>query len=573
MPDSYDIVMTIGGEAGQGMQTLGQTLTQALLGMGYYVSTLQSYQSRIRGGHNLFQIRLASHPIHSMRSGIDILIALDKLTLSEHCQDMSANGMIIYDQERIKAENICAQALALEVGALYAPAKDLEVLANSLYLGVLANMLDCPVEPIKNLFAKTLAKKGQAIIDENKAAFDAGYNFVGQGPWHGRYRAPVPQNGGKSMVLHGNQAIGLGAIAAGCKFYSAYPMTPGTSVMDTMAHHMEEAQLVVEQAEDEIAALNMVLGAASSGVRAMTGTSGGGLALMVEAISLAGMTESPAVIVNAQRPGPATGLPTRTEQGDLEFVIYAGHGEFPKAVLTPGNHQDCFELTMHAFNLADQYQIPVFVLTDQYLADWYNNVKPFDPNKIGIDRGKLVKPNADYQRYQLTEDGISPRAFPGKGEGVVIIDSDEHTEDGHLTEDLDVRIQMNDKRLKKLQGLQQDMLMPEVIGQDDQIGVICWGSSYGPCREAVEMLQQEGVPVSLIYFKQCWPLNEVEVSGVLASYQTLIMVEGNATGQFAHVLRGTTSICINHLILRYDGRPFLCDEVKREIKGILEKNE
>lgn len=573
MSQSFDHVICIGGEAGQGMQTLGLTLTTALLHMGYHVSTLQSYQSRIRGGHNYFQIRVASQPIYSMRQGIDILIALDKPTLAHHCEQLSAEGLIIYDETKIKADDLCGRPLVIHAERLYEPIKSLDVLTNSLYLGMLANLLACPVDPIKSLFDKALAKKGDTIIKQNKEAFDAGYDFVAQSEWQGKYQTAPPAEPQPSMVLHGNQAIALGAMAAGCKFYAAYPMTPGTSIFETVANHMDDSGMIVEQAEDEIAALNMVLGASYGGVRAMTGTSGGGFALMVEALSLAGIIECPAVIANAQRPGPATGLPTRTEQGDLEFVIHAGHGEFPLAVLTPGDHQTCFDLTTHAFNLADRYQIPVIILTDQYLADWFSNVTPFDPAQVTIDRGKVVTPTNHYQRYQLTEDGISPRAYPGKGPDVVIVDSDEHTEDGHLTEDLAIRVKMNDKRLKKLESLKQEMIIPTVYGQSDEVGLICWGSSYGACRDAVESLQAEGVGISLIHFTQCWPLNEDKISGLLAGYKTLVSVEGNATGQLARLIRAATSIRIDHQILRYDGLPFYCDELKDEIKKVMAKHD
>ncbi|MCK5242064.1 2-oxoacid:acceptor oxidoreductase subunit alpha [bacterium] len=571
MSKPFDYTIAVGGEAGQGMLTLGLLLTKSLLKAGYYVSTLQSYQSRIRGGHNYFQVRVSSEPIHSMISRIDILVALDKNTLQLHCDELTADSVVLYNQERMQTAEVCGATLGLEISKLYPAAKSKEVLANSIYLGVLAALMQCPLSAMKSVITRTLAKKGEDIIRQNYAALDAGWEYLEtQLAWKEKYLAPVPAKAQASLTVHGNQAIALGAMAAGCKFYSAYPMTPSTGVMETMAQFMDQTGVVVEQAEDEIAALNMVLGATYAGTRAMTGTSGGGFALMVETVSLTGIIECPAVIVNSQRPGPATGLPTRTEQADLEMAIYAGHGEFPKVVLSPGNHQDCFDLTRHAFNLADEYQIPVIVLTDQYLADWFTNVKPFDLSQVGIKRGKIVIPDSDYIRYQITEDGISPRGIPGKGEGVVIVDSDEHTEDGHLTEDLDVRVQMNEKRLRKMEALKQHMLMPEVIGEGDECALVCWGSSYGPCLDVVRALQARGGAISLIYFKQVWPLDETRISSLLSGYKKLILVEGNATGQLGHVLRGSTSICIENAIHRYDGKPFLFDELQEQVAVRLE---
>lgn len=573
---SFDFNLLIGGEAGQGMQTLGVFLSKALLRGGHYISTLQSYMSRIRGGHNYFQIRVASEPIHSMTRKQDVVLALDSNTVSEHAVELPAGGMLMFDSSG-KAQAAASavtrqdiQHLGVPVADLFPEARKTEVFANSVYLGVLAGLLGLDPEEVKKQLAETFGKKGGEIILRNEAAFDAGLGFVRKLPGlEGKYTLHKPGSAGRYLALHGNEAIGLGAMAAGCKFYTAYPMTPSSSILDTLAHHMLAAGVVVEQAEDEVAALNMVLGASYAGVRAMTGTSGGGFALMVEALSLAGMSETPAVIALAQRPGPATGLPTRTEQGELEFVIRAGHGEFPRAVFAPGTAEDCFYLTQRAFNLADKYQIPAFVLTDQYLADLYSNVPELDLNRIPTDRGKIVSGQSDYVRYQWAADGVSPRAFPGAGPGLVILDSDEHTEDGHLTEDLEVRKKMAEKRLKKNEGLTAECLQPEISGEAKDHLVLCWGSTFGVCLDAVRRLQQQGRSVSLLHFKQVWPLNGEKLKAQLAPYQNLIMVENNATGQMARLLHAETSIGVPHKILKYDGKPFLLEELLEELKKIL----
>lgn len=558
----FDYNITIGGEAGQGMQTLGILLTKAFLKIGYEVSTLQSYQSRIRGGHNFFQVRVASKPIHSMKKGIDILIALDQNTLDEHCDRLSDQSLVIYDKGKMTPVNVCGTLAAIDMKTVFPEAVKKDIYGNPVYLGMITALLDLSFQKNKDLLTRTFGKKGEAIVAKNHDAYGAGFESIKEFPdLKERFPTISVSKPRPSLILDGNQALALGAISAGCKFYAAYPMTPSTSIFETMAAFSEQANMVVEQAEDEIAALNMVLGASCAGVRSMTGTSGGGFALMVEALSLAGITETPAVIVNAQRPGPATGLPTRTEQGDLEFVIHAGHGEFPKVVLAPGNHHECFFMTAHAFNLADRFQIPVIILTDQYLADLYTHVAPFRADRIKTDRGKIVVTSEEYLRYRITEDGVSPRGIPGKGRGTVVVGSDEHTEDGHLTEDLAVREKMNRKRLAKIPQIKDEMILPEIHGKHRENLVICWGSSYGPCLDAVQALQDRGKKVSLMHIKQLWPLHEEKITDVFKGFKHLVMVEGNATGQLARVLLSATSIRVDEQIHKFDGKPFLEDEL------------
>jgi 2-oxoglutarate ferredoxin oxidoreductase subunit alpha len=566
----FDYSILIGGEAGQGIQTIGYLLAKVFLKFGYSISTYQSYQSRIRGGHNYMQIRVASRPVHSVNTQIDILIALDANSVTEHCGQMPADGLIIYDAEKVKPASLCARSLGLEISKISSEAAALDVLVNTLFLGILMGLMNCPAEPVKEMLRRYFHGKSDAIIQKNLQVFDEGLAYIQKDKeWAGKFGAPLPEKPGVSMAILGNQAIALGAVAANCKFFTAYPMTPSSTILDTMAEMMQTADLVVEQAEDEIAALNMVLGASYAGVRAMTGSSGGGFSLMVEALSLAGIIECPAVIAVAQRPGPATGLPTRTQQGELEFLIYAGHGEFPRVVLAPGNISECFYFTSLAFNLADRYQIPVLIMTDQYLADLFENTIPFDPAKIAIDRGKIVKAEGNYLRYQITPDGVSPRAFPGTGPGLVVVDSDEHTEDGHLTEDLKVRVQMVEKRMAKNKGLIAEMLMPEIVGTDKENALLCWGSNVGVGRDAVELLNSQGKKISLIHFKQLWPLDEKRITDLLGQYNNLIVFENNATGQLAHLLRAETSIHIQNRILKYDGQPFFLNELVLEVRKLM----
>jgi 2-oxoglutarate ferredoxin oxidoreductase subunit alpha len=374
----------------------------------------------------------------------------------------------------------------------------------------------------------------------------------------------------KRMLINGNEAMSIGAIAAGCKFMSAYPMTPVTSIMEYLAARSEEFGLVVVPAEDEISAVNMVIGAAYTGVRAMTATSGGGFCLMVEGIGLAGMTETPIVVIEGQRPGPAIGLPTRTEQGDLDFVLHSSHGEFPRVVFTPATVEDCFWLTINAFNLADTYQIPVLIITDHYLANSYYTAEKFDLKKVVVDRGLLFKKNAasgEYKRYAYTESGISPMAFPGNKEALVVADSDEHNEAGHLIEDAETRTKMMDKRMKKLTFLKEEVIQPRYFGvEKPDTLLIGWGSTYGVIKETVDLMNGNGGSFGMLHLPQIWPFPSDAVSAVIKKASRCYVVENNATGQLSGLIRRETGLSANGKILKYDGRPFTAAILMRELR-------
>jgi 2-oxoglutarate ferredoxin oxidoreductase subunit alpha len=370
-------------------------------------------------------------------------------------------------------------------------------------------------------------------------------------------------------MLSGNQAIALGAVSAGCRFCAFYPMTPATSIPLTLIDMADGMGLVIEQAEDEIAAINMALGASFAGAPAMVATSGGGFALMVEGLSLAAMTETPIVIILAQRPGPATGLPTRTEQADLEFALHAGHGEFPRAILTPGTVEECFHLTRRAFELAERYQGPVFVLTDQFLADSYRAVDAFAVGDL-----EQVSPGADpdsigspYLRHRVTASGVSPRALPGAGTHLVVTDSDTHTEDGHLTEDLGARVQQVDKRLRKGEGLAREALPPLYEGESEPaLLLVSWGSTRGAVREAARTLSASGVHTATLHFPQVWPLDGEGLRGTLEGASRVVCVEGNATGQLARLIHRVSGFDISERVLRYDGLPITPAYILRRIE-------
>jgi 2-oxoglutarate ferredoxin oxidoreductase subunit alpha len=384
---------------------------------------------------------------------------------------------------------------------------------------------------------------------------------VGRGA---RARAPAER-----LALNGNQAIALGAVSAGVKFCAFYPMTPSTSIPLTFIAHAGDMGLTVEQAEDEIAAINMALGASYAGAPAMVATSGGGFALMVEGVSLAGMTETPVVVVVAQRPGPATGLPTRTEQADLEFVLRAGHGEFPRAIFAPGDVEECFHLTRRAFALTQKYQTPAFVLTDQFLADSFRAVEPFDVEGLEPGGAYAAPPEfaEPYARYAVTENGVSPRLLPGASRHLVVVDSDEHTEDGHLTEDLDARVRQVEKRRRKESGIRAEVVPPVHDGDErPELLLVSWGSSKGAVAEAAANLGGDGGQVATLHFPQVWPLIPEQFLGRLGEAKRVVAVEGNASGQLAGLIRAETGFEVGERVSRYDGLPLTPEYILRELK-------
>ncbi len=375
------------------------------------------------------------------------------------------------------------------------------------------------------------------------------------------------------MLIAGNDAIGLGVVASGCKFYSAYPMTPSTGIMNYVAGKESNYGIIVEQAEDEIAAINMALGASFGGVRAMTGTSGGGFALMVEGLSLAAMTETPVVIALGQRPGPATGLPTRTEQGELQFALYTAHGEFPRVIFAPGTPEQAFYLTNKAFDLAEKYQIPVIILTDQYLADSQWTFDGFDTGKLLYTdyrlRGEAFKKLSDYKRHAFTDNGVSPLAVPGDAKHVVVTDSDEHDEEGHIIEDAETRVKMVEKRIfRKLPNIIKEIASPLFYGKSEPETVLVgWGSTYGVMKEAVDLFSREQ-KIAMLHFSELYPFPSTDTFdylNVLKNAKLTLCIENNATGQFARLMRAETGYEFTSRINRYDGRPFTLESLAGEI--------
>lgn len=543
--------IVIGGEAGQGLVTIGDMLVRTLIRSGYEVLVAQHYMSRVRGGHNTYNIRVGTDPVLASTDAIDILVALDQRTVDEQGAALNS-GLIILDSRLDPGAHKAVRVPFADIASR-------PIYENIAALGVLAALLGLDREPVERLISETFSKKGDEVVARNMSVLDAAWQWAA-GQAGACEPLPLPTGPKGRMMLQGNEAIALGALAAGVKFCAFYPMTPATSVAQNLIDHAERMGVVVEQAEDEIAAMNMVLGASYAGARALVPTSGGGFALMTEGVSLAGVMEQPVVIVLAQRPGPATGLPTRTEQADLDLALYAGHGEFPRAILAPATVEDCFHLTYAAFDLAERFQVPAFVLTDQYLADSYRAVVPFDldalPPLAAPDLSTDKGPEGErYKRYELTESGVSPRRVPGFSKSLVLADCHEHTEQGNITEDAGLRVAMSDKRLRKGEGVRAMSLPPRLFGDaEPELLFICWGSSEGAVVEAAQGLRAGGRRVGIMSFTQVWPLEPAQFMPLCEAATEIVCVEGNATGQFARLLQ-LEGVRVARTILRYDGRP------------------
>jgi len=551
--------LLIGGAAGQGIETTAAVLEKLLKKSGYHVFTVRDFMSRVRGGHNFTLIRFGSEIIQSHSYKLDGIIALNDETVELHKDQIHDNGFILCDSKLATSD---PKAIKIDMDAM-AQALGNPRVSGSIATGAVLRLFGESADYFEDVL-KSFVK--ESVLDINVKAMTKGYNAV---------RAHFPKlesDAGDTMILSGFKAMSLGAIAAGLKFYSAYPMSPSTSIMEFLAEKSEEAGIVVEQAEDEIAAVNMAIGASFAGARAMTGTSGGGFSLMVEALGLSGMAEIPLVIADVQRPGPVTGLPTRTEQSDLAFVASASQGEFPRMVIALRHHEDAFYQTIRAFDLAEKYQIPVILLSDQYLADTSATVRPFDLSLITVAQpAATYEGEGEYLRYRYTEDGISQRLIPGKSSNFVTADSDEHDEFGRITEAADVRIRMMDKRMKKLKKLGAELQEPEFLGpQKYDTLLVGWGSTYGPIAEAVKALN-EYTPdkFAALVFGDVFPLPTALLLEKSVSAGTIINIEQNATGQLAGLIREYTGIVCTSSILKYDGRQISGEEITdRLVKGV-----
>lgn len=573
---AIDFNFMAGGEAGQGVQSVGSALAKTMAQGGLHVFADQDYESRVRGGHNFFRVRISDKEILALSEKLDVLIALNKETVDLHQDEVKKDGVIIFDGEQTKLTAQSSRHFSVPIARLAEESAHNKLMTNTVAVGAAIGLVGYDFNRLAAILSKEFAHLGDKIVEGNAAAARAGFDFVAE---HAKGRTSQkiqPVTGApKRMLLHGNEALAFGALAGGCKFISGYPMTPATSILEYMADKGKHYGVVAAHVEDEIAVVNMAVGAAFAGVRAMVATSGGGFCLMVEGLALAGMTETPVVFVLAQRPGPATGLPTRTEQGELEFALHAGHGEFPRAVLAPATAEEAFHAAIKAFNLAEKYQTPVIILTDHHLTTSYATVDRFNLKQVKIDRGELLSAEessrlSDYKRHLVTKSGISPRALPLQGKALVVTDSDEHDEAGHMIEDGKTRNEQNLKRLRKLDGLKTEISAPKIYKTPRaEFNLIGWGSTYGAIKEAAALLKEDKVAVNILHISQVWPFPAKEVALALGNKAKNIVVEGNATAQMARLIRRETGIEADDSVLRFDGRPlspwYIVEQLKREV--------
>ncbi|HPA25550.1 MAG TPA: 2-oxoacid:acceptor oxidoreductase subunit alpha [bacterium] len=619
------------GPAGFGIKVTGLILSKYFLRSGYHVFTYTEYPSLIRGGHNTFQVDLACqiHPervpkghaegshetlggVNSASEKCDILIALNEEALNKELNNLNNDATIICD-EKVELDPVRQLADFREDKIVKAPLMDIaknaggELMKNTVALGVLLGILDRPIEILNEILEETFGHKGEAL-EKNKQVLVGGYEWVRENRVNSLsvYLNKEPEKKNVNLLMTGNHACALGAIAAGCQFYSAYPMTPATEILHFLKAKQHETNLEVHQSEDEIAAIHAAIGASFAGARSATGTSGGGFALMAEGLSLAGQVELPLVIFEVMRPGPATGLPTWTEQGDLKFIIDAGHGEFPRLVLAPGTAGEAFELTKKAFDLADKYQIPAFIVSDKFLGESFytvpenifDNYEPINRGKIILETEKLSNKEieGEYQRYKTENDGVSWRTIPGVdgGEymctsmehhenglrcGEYVCNSDEHDETGLSSELSDVRKRMVEKRMKKLTELKKEITLPTLYGEADaDITLVCWGSMLGPCLDALKVCHPESreygtkdpvAPgkINVLHFSHIYPL-PLGLKEYLNKFKKLVLVENNFQGQLGQLICQETGIEIKAKLLKYDGRPFWKEEILRGISNV-----
>ncbi|MCI4336817.1 MAG: 2-oxoacid:acceptor oxidoreductase subunit alpha [Thermoplasmata archaeon] len=577
-----EISIRAGGAAGDGIASVGEVLSKSVSRMGLHVFGLNAYQSVIRGGHVWFQARGSPEPVYSQGDGCDVIYALDKQTADIHLPSLRRGGTIVFDPEKFQVpdSDLPAGVRSLPVPTLEIARKytTQSILQNAAGLGATAFLSGIPLDVLHHTLADSFGKKKGEVVDWNLGAAADGYAFAAAHAAANDHA--ISPHGPAKLLMTGNQAIALGAAAAGCKFLSQYPMTPASTIMHWLAAHSAETGVVVKQAEDELAAINMAIGASFGGVRSMTATSGGGFALMVEALGMAGMTETPLVVVESQRSGPSTGLPTKTEQGDLNMMLGAGQSEFPRAILAPSNCGEAYKATIRAFELAEAWQTPVLLASDLHLSENYQTVDREDIRfDIPVPSLVTVEPNGhEYKRYQYTESGVSPRAFPGQAGLNWVAGSDEHDEKGHLISDVKSgvpiwvaeRTKMMQKRMRKLQGLAAQSPGPIREGPASAaLTFVAWGSTIGAIRDAMPILAAQGIVTNLVHPPTVYPVHGEQLRALLEPAKLTLLVEANFSGQYGRLVRAETGLEFPHKLLKYDGEPFYPMEIVGRVREMV----
>ena len=576
-----DVIIGIGGAAGDGVASAGNTLAVSVARHGQAVFAYNSYQSVIRGGHSWLRLRISDKKPLNHGDQVDALIALNQDTLDRHLQELKAGGLALYNAGKLKLRYEPpkgVQLCPLPVSELTPAYAELPIMQNTVAVGAAIRLMGLDFTGLESVLQSTFAKKPQ-VVEMNVAAAKAGYDYAAA---HFQpLSKQLQKTSQKWALMTGNELMAMGAAFAGCKFYCAYPMSPATHILEWFAGHARELGICVRQVEDEISVINMSIGAGHMGVRSMCATSGGGLALMTEAIGMAGMIETPVVVVNVMRAGPSTGVPTKTEQADLNQAFGASQGDFPRIVIAPLSMSDCFKTPALAFNLAERYQCPVIILADLLLCEDNETVDPAVLNtEFKIDRGELItEANAQvggepYLRYKNTPSGISPRAIPGLPGHLYVSGSDEHDEDGVLISDVFTdpvrRKKMVDKRARKMDTVLDHVPAPKLEGPAGaEVTLVGWGSTWGVIVEAVERLNQEGVSANHIQINLLIPFHVKEVTDILSKSKRIVIVENNFSGQFARHLRAETGLVATGHVRKYDGEPFEPKHVVAGVKDIL----
>jgi len=575
----HSFAVSIGGAAGQGVATPGNIFARIFARRGLHLLAYNAYQSIIRGGHTFLTVRTGPEKITSFGDHIDLLIPLNQDTMDRHLRLLGPGAAVVYNGDAIKPGEAPegVRLCPLPVSELSQNSRN-KVEQNTLAVAAALSMMGIGFQPLEEVLAQQFKKKGDAVVTENVESARNAYHYSTE--HFEPFPRPLPMTENRKAVLTGNMALAMGGAAAGVKFYCAYPMSPSTGVLHWMAAHARKAGIMVRQVEDEIGVVNMAIGAAHAGVRSMCATSGGGFALMTEGLGLAAMIETPVVVIDVQRAGPSTGVPTKTEQGDLWQMLGAGHGDYPRLIATPTDILDCFKIIPEIFNLVDRFQCPGIVLGDLLLSEGHSSVDPEDLDfDVEIDRGELItSANGNgangYKRYLFTESGISPRAIPGVPHHTHTVASDEHMEDGVLISDEFTnpvkRRAMMEKRQRKVAGIEAAVPPPALTGPPDaDVTLIGWGSTKGVIQEAVEMLNEEGISANQLQIRWMVPLHGERIVEILRDCRHTIIVENNYSGQFARYLRSETSFVPDGHIRKYDGEPFMPHHIVEAVKDQL----
>ena len=571
----YDFSLAIGGEAGQGIATPGDILARIFVRRGLHLYTYNAYQSIIRGGHIFLTVRVSDQELYSHGDRLDLLLCLNQDTMTRHLNLLGPGSRVIYNGDSVTpgATNDGVHLCPLPVSDLSGGSRN-RLIQNTIAVGAIMSLLGLDFDILEESLTLRFQRQGQSVIDENVGVARAGFNYANDN--FVPYYDSLPTGGKPLAVWAGNDALAMGGAAAGVKFYCAYPMSPSSGVLHWMAQNARSLGIMVRQVEDEIGVANMAIGAAHAGCRAMCGTSGGGFALMTEAVGAAGMMEIPVVFINVQRAGPSTGVPTKTEQGDLWQVLGASQGDFERFIVAPRDALDCYNTMPELFNLADQAQCPAIVLSDLLIGEGRFSV---DPDQIdlhpAIDRGELITQPATtngYMRYLDTESGVSPRALPGMEGYVHIVATDEHDENSVLISDEFTnplkRRMMVEKRARKFRDIVTAIAPPELEGAADaEITLVGWGSTYGVIKEAIGQLAEKGVTANQLPIKWIVPFHGDAVTEILSQARRVIIVENNYSGQFYRYMRSETGLSVDGHIRKYDGEPFMPHHI---VDGVLE---